>query len=82
MRNEKVEDSEIEVKIKLPKSAYEFITEVISRTSGLRSEDWIRQAIQSEVASALEDPHHHWDPVWLKNRYDLQAFLDWTVPHN
>lgn len=71
---------DVEVKIHLPKSAYEFLTEVIGRTSGLRIEDWIRQAVRSEVACALEDPHHQWDANWLKNRYDLQGFLDWEPP--
>jgi hypothetical protein len=31
----------VEIKIPLPKSAYDFLTEILSQTSGLRLEDWI-----------------------------------------
>jgi hypothetical protein len=73
-------EKEVEVKIHLPKSAYDFLSEIVSKTSGLYIQDWIRYAIQGEIASALENPFHYWDGAWLKNRYDLQAFLDEEPP--
>ncbi len=73
-------EKEIEIKVRLPKSAYDYLTEIVAKTSGLAIQDWIRYAIQGEIACSLEDPFHYWDGAWLKNRYNLEGFLDEQPP--
>jgi hypothetical protein len=65
---------EVEVTFKLPKSAVDFI-DLLSQIRGQTREDVFRDTIRGELNLALDDPISEWNQKHLREQYGLEPFL-------
>ena len=65
---------EVEVTFKLPKSAVEFI-EFLCSMRGQTREEVFTDMVRSELNLALDDPVSEWNQKHLREQYGLESFL-------
>lgn len=65
---------DVEVGLKLPKSAVDFI-DFLCSLNGRTRECWLRRTLQVDLRAFLDDPGSEWSEDWIKERFGLEPFL-------